>query len=219
MDERKNGPPPQTEEKTATPGGEATRKPLIVCISGSAGHGKDTFARMVKTLAERDKLKVLVTHYADLLKYMAEKFFDWDGKKDERGRSLLQHIGTELVRDKYPDFWTDFLVFGVDNFFGDRYDLILIPDCRFPNEIECWDDAGYETLWCDVTRPGYDNGLTEEQKRHPSETALSIYREDPRLSPYDVVNDKPDVFLSYAVKVMDWVRVGISLQVKNHPWL
>ncbi len=39
--------------------------------------------------------KVLIAHYADLVKYVAKTFFEWNGEKDEYGRSLLQHIGTE----------------------------------------------------------------------------------------------------------------------------
>lgn len=54
---------------------------------------------MMRDWLERgDEYRVLVTHFGDLVKYVCEKFFDWDGVKDESGRSLLQYVGTNKVR-------------------------------------------------------------------------------------------------------------------------
>lgn len=61
----------------------------IICISGHAQHGKDTFAKMLEEELELRNQKVLVTHYADLVKYICKQFFGWDGQKDEAGRHLL----------------------------------------------------------------------------------------------------------------------------------
>lgn len=154
----------------------------VFCISGKAGAGKDTIATMLQDeFGERGK-RVLVIHYADLLKWMCSKFFGWDGKKDDKGRTLLQQVGTEGVRAKEPDFWVEFVA-KVLTFFPDSWDVVLIPDCRFPNEVNYLRGHGFDCTHLRVERPGY-NILSEEQQQHASERALDGFPVD-----VSVVND------------------------------
>ena len=74
-------------------------------ISGKAGHGKDTVANFMKEVLEKEGNRVIVCHYGDAVKWVIRDYFNWDGQKDERGRSLLQKIGTDVVRASYPNFW------------------------------------------------------------------------------------------------------------------
>lgn len=69
----------------------------VILVSGKARSGKDSFAEELKKILIEKNKRVLVTHYAGLLKYICGEFFDWDGEKDEYGRSLLQKVGTERV--------------------------------------------------------------------------------------------------------------------------
>lgn len=151
----------------------------IVCISAKAQHGKDTTAGFLKEVLEAQGKKVLIAHFGDAVKFVAEKYFGWNGKKDEAGRTLLQYVGTERVRAQSPDFWVNFVV-SMLTFFNGEWDYVLIPDCRFPNEYEIFKDYGFEATLIRVERPGFDNGLTPDQKAHPSETALDGY-------PFDAV--------------------------------
>ena len=68
----------------------------ILAISGKAQHGKDTFAKLLADNLKEKGNNVLVTHYADLLKYICENFFEWNGEKDEAGRhcSLTTFVPT-----------------------------------------------------------------------------------------------------------------------------
>lgn len=144
----------------------------IICISGLARHGKDTFAGFLEqALIQRGK-KVLVTHNADLLKFICKNFFGWNGKKDEAGRHILQYVGTDVIRQKEPTMWVDFLIHMM-KLFPDSWDYVLIPDTRFPNELARWNEEGFDMTHIRVQRPNFDNGLTEEAKNHISETALN----------------------------------------------
>ena len=55
----------------------------VCCISAKAQHGKDTAAGLLKEHLESVGQKVLITHYADLVKFVCTNYFGWDGKKDE----------------------------------------------------------------------------------------------------------------------------------------
>lgn len=168
----------------------------IICVSGHARAGKDTFARYAKRLLSTiyDENRVLITHYGDLVKYICTTFFGWDGNKDEAGRSLLQHVGTDIVRANDEDFWVRFVA-NMLTFFHDKWDYVIIPDCRFPNEIDFLKEAGYDVTHVEIVRRGFDNQLTEEQKNHPSETSL-----DDRIPDVIICNDGDLEYLIMLVK-------------------
>lgn len=149
----------------------------VVCISGKAQHGKDTTAGILREALEADGLTVLITHYGDLVKYVCKSFFKWDGQKDERGRTLLQFVGTDIVRAQRPDYWVGFVADMLTMFDG-QWDYVLIPDCRFPNEIDVMKDAGFDVEHVRVRRKNFQSPLTLEQQNHPSEIALDDIKPD-----------------------------------------
>lgn len=146
----------------------------VVLISGKAQNGKDTLAGMLKECLEDKSYRVLITHYGDLVKYVCKTFFDWDGNKDEAGRTLLQYVGTDIVREQNPNFWVEFIK-SILTMFKHEWDYVLIPDCRFPNEVECFMNSDFNTSLIRINRPNYDSGLTPQQLAHPSETSLDNY--------------------------------------------
>lgn len=143
----------------------------VICISGHAQHGKDTAAQMMRRILWGYGKKVLIIHNADLLKFMCKQLFGWNGEKDERGRTLLQYVGTDVVRSQQPDFWVEYIV-NVLKMFDNEWEYVIIPDCRFPNEIYMLREWGFDVVHVKIDRGDFDNGLTDEQKAHPSETAL-----------------------------------------------
>jgi len=147
---------------------------MIITISGKAEAGKDFVAGLMKEELETRGKSVLIIHHADYLKYICKTYFGWDGKKDEKGRALLQYVGTDLVRKKYPNYWVDATMKTI-LILEHMYDYFLIPDSRFPNEIDVPKNAGFDVVSVVVKRPGYISALTEEQLAHPSETALDNY--------------------------------------------
>lgn len=143
----------------------------IILISGKAQHGKDTAAGMIRQKLREHGKTALIFHYADLLKFICAQYFGWDGKKDEKGRTLLQYVGTDVVRNRDENFWVDYAVRLLSDFDG-RWDYVLIPDVRFKNEIECVRDASFASTHIRVVRPGFGGNLSGAQQAHPSETAM-----------------------------------------------
>lgn len=151
----------------------------IVCVSGHAGAGKDFFSSMLSAeLTKRDN-KVLICHYADLVKYVCEKFFGWNGLKDVSGRTLLQKIGTDVIRKKNPNYWVDFLC-DIFLFFPDEWDYIIISDLRFPNEYNRIRERVTPNVMSVLIQrekesEESEHKLTEKQKNHSSETSMNDF--------------------------------------------
>lgn len=156
------------------------KKPIIVLISGKAEHGKDAFAdAFIKEAGDKQGFRCLRIKYGDILKFVCSKYFGWNGEKDEKGREILQQVGTNLCRNNNPNVWVN-CVKEITKGLQTEYDFVLVPDCRFPNELE-WDDTPFFFFTVRVARLNEDgtqfsNHLTEEQKLHPSETALDEWK-------------------------------------------
>ena len=163
-----------------------------ILISGKSGSGKDQLAQFMKEELEKHHKSVLIIHYGDAVKWVLRDYFHWDGKKDIVGRTLLQRIGTDVVRAVHPNFWTGIVVGLLQAFepYND-FNVALVPDARFPNEV----DIALQNLKnCVAVRverinqdgtPWINPSLTEEQQQHPSETSLDHYAFD-----YVVHNDE-----------------------------
>jgi len=149
----------------------------IFLISGKAQHGKDSTANFLK---EKLDGKTLILHNADMLKMIAEKYMGWDGVKDDNARTLLQWLGTDRVRIELnkPLFWVEKVCDSIE-IVEDKYDYFCVPDCRFVNEIHL-PKARFPGLATSINiiRNNFDNGLTEKQKNHPSETSLDNFNFD-----------------------------------------
>ncbi len=164
----------------------------VILISGKSGSGKDTFANMLKILLEQMGKKVLITHFADPVKWIARDYFNWNGVKDISGRSLLQKLGTDQVRAHDKNYWVDIIsrfiaVMGECK----EFDYVLIPDARFENEITgvCFRNPGAISIRIDRYENGYpwlNPALNSEQATHPSETSLDNYK----YFNYKIKNDK-----------------------------
>lgn len=136
----------------------------IILISGKARAGKDTFALGLDGYNKYS--------FAGQLKDFAIKL-GWNGHKDERGRKFLQDLAS-TVREYNRNTWVNLVCRMLET--NSYPNQIAITDCRYLNEIQImrqWGKKnGYKVITVRIERPNYDNGLTEEQKNHPSETEL-----------------------------------------------
>lgn len=179
-----------------------SRKLRIILLSGKSESGKDYFANLMKKELEKNNNKVLITHYADLLKYILKTFFDWNGQKDTYGRYLLQHVGTDIIRRQKPNYWVAFLN-QILTMLKDEWDYVLIPDARFPNEIEVIkSNPEFDIITVRVTRHNHTSRLTDEQKNHPSETSLDNYTFDYYLHNYGNKHEASKTVKEFIDKIM-----------------
>ena len=155
----------------------------IFLISGQAQHGKDSTANFLK---QKLSGKTLILHNADYLKYIAKQYMDWNGEKNELGRTLLQTLGTERVRWelKRPLYWIEKSCDVID-ILNDYYNYFAIADTRYINEIY-YPQARFpnKVISVRIHRLNFDNGLTDLQKNHVSETELINFKHD-----YDIYSE------------------------------
>lgn len=113
-----------------------TRRTVIILVSGKAGSGKNTVSEMlVAKLTDIPSMTVMPYGFADPIKYIAKAYFGWDGKKDIRGRRLLQQIGA-VGREYDQDIWVKHFLGQLDKRAGMfPFNFAVVSDWRFPNEF------------------------------------------------------------------------------------
>lgn len=149
----------------------------VFAISGKAQHGKDTFGKMLCEKLREKGASVLVVHYGDYLKLVAKEYFEWSGNKDEEGRTLLQIVGTDIIRNTDENFWVN-IVEELLTVLEGQFSFAIIPDTRYPNEIEFLKMFKHDVTSIRINRTNYISPLTEEQQNHISETALDNFEFD-----------------------------------------
>lgn len=167
----------------------------IIALSGKAESGKNFYADLLKQYIESSfNEKVCLIAFADVLKYTAKTYFGWNGEKDEKGRELLQKVGTELREKNNPDIWTN-ITCDLIKFMSSEYEWFIVTDVRFERElltlrmrfpqvypvrIERFsvnvDPLDGKILLYEKSIYPYKNHLTDEQRQHSSETELDNYK-------------------------------------------
>lgn len=150
----------------------------IILFSGKAENGKTTAANFLKDILELRGEKVVITRYAYYLKDLAKRYVGWNGEKDEKGRQLLQELGTDIIRMKLnkPNFHVGRICEDIE-ICQDYVDYVLIDDTRFPNEI-FYPKAMFDNkvVTVHIVRTGdFHSALNDKQMHHPSETALDDF--------------------------------------------
>jgi hypothetical protein len=158
----------------------------ILGLSGKAGAGKDTLAHLLCRTGKYRRLAV-----ADALKRdVAIMLYGHDGpgslalldahkREKPEVRALLQSYGV-AQRALNPDYWVDKLFAAWDKLLHfnpvlrEQHVGLVVTDVRFFNEAAAIRRRGGKLIR--VVRPGYDNGLTDEQRAHVSETELDEYQ-------------------------------------------
>jgi len=203
---------------------EEPKMPLIIAVSGKLGTGKDyiiknyilpTINGKVCKMAFADHIKVNVASQdptVSLLECL-------EGFKDTILRKKLQTAGTEQGRAIYgPDIWVRTLENWIKlrQIRGDNIDVVLVTDCRFPNEAEWIKSNG--GLLIRVRAPSRNRQAlvfesdddTEKMlsiMNHPSETSLDDF-------PFDYyIENEP------SMRVTPQLQSIITHFLSDKPWL
>lgn len=108
---------------------------MLIALTGPMGSGKTTIATALAIRLERRGLRACVEPMAGPLKRFAKQM-GWDGRKDKRGRRLLQLLGTECGRKCISDdIWVEQWRKSVEGWDGP----VICDDVRFDNEAAVFD--------------------------------------------------------------------------------
>lgn len=142
----------------------------IILLSGKAGVGKDTFAKRIKEVEEAKGNKVFIMGFADILKSISQRNFNYTGNKEGIGRTILQDVG-DLFINNNPLFFIEVVNLVIENAKELGYDYFVITDARYDKEV-----SATKGIYCkDVVllqRTLY-NTLTYKQTTHRSEHGIS----------------------------------------------
>lgn len=169
----------------------------ILMISGKSGHGKDTFSTLLKEQLELLNKKVLIIHFGDPVKDALTRYYNWDGKKDMDGRALLQYLGTEVMRNKFPTYWADIIAKFLAATAAER-DYAIIADWRFINEFEtiCQYNNDVKTIrinrFDNNDKPYYNNTMRLSQLTHISECELDDFNFEYIIENHDTIDTLKD---------------------------
>ena len=154
------------------------KNPRIFIVGGKAKHGKDTFSAYLKEAYESHGKKVIVTQLAKYIKYYAREMTGWDLSEETKPREFLQQLGTNVIRQKLKkdDLFIKRMIDDIE-IFSYFYDAIIISDVRLKKEINDLKKAYPQLITIHINRPDFDNGLTEEQKNHPTEIDLDDFND------------------------------------------
>lgn len=150
----------------------------VILISGKAMAGKDTTAEILKEKLEKENKKVVILHFAKYIKDYLKIYMNWNGEKTDEWRTLLQKLGTEVIKQKLnmPHFHVNRVVEDIKILKELGYEYFIIPDTRFINEVTfMMAHFPYDTISVRVHRMGFENNLTDEQKNHLSEVDLDNF--------------------------------------------
>jgi len=166
--------------------------PRLIAIRGKAGAGKDTVADYLVEKYGYQKMS-----FAHPLKRIVAILTGWrydfvNGATPEYRRlretlihpvykmtcrQLLQFVGTELFRDQlHPEVWVQCLRQDIEALFNeDPEALVIVTDCRFPNEAEMLLKLGGRMLH--IQRPMAASCLLGETSQHSSEKDFNTSNE------------------------------------------
>jgi len=162
-----------------------SKNPNIFIICGKARHGKDTIGNIIKKIYDEKEKSYINIQYSSYIKEYAKKITDWDGSEETKPRSLLQELGTSVIRKNIDEMFFIDRIIGDIKVYSYYFDNVIITDARAKKEVDTPKKEFNKVIAIRVIRPNFDNGLTEEQKNHFTEIDLDDYDK----FDYEVLND------------------------------
>ena len=146
------------------------RKIKLYILSGKARSGKDTVSSIIQKYYSNYKcINISFGHY---IKDYAKRVSSWDGSEETKPRELLQNIGIELIKNRINNRLFINRILEDIEVFSYFYDVIIVDDVRMLDEFETLKEKYPDCISIRVIRKNYENGLTNQEKNHITETNL-----------------------------------------------
>lgn len=152
------------------------KNPIIILIAGKARSGKSSVSKYLEQEFLKDGNKVVVSPYTKYLKRYIEEITGSYIDDDNKPRDLLQQLSSKLIKKELGNykFFLRRQIEDID-FYSYFMDVIIIPDVRFPEEIEVIREKFSNVVAIGVERKDYISILTKEQQEDITETSLDDY--------------------------------------------
>lgn len=161
------------------------REPKVFVLSGKANSGKDTTAEFIDNYVKLKGYKVVNLQFSSYIKMYAKKISGWDGSEDSKPRTLLQQLGTDIIRNKIDNYLFINRIIEDIKVYSYYFDVITISDGRLPEELDSIKNAFKEVYRLRVERPDFQSSLNEKELMHKTEVALNSYDD----YEYKIIND------------------------------
>ena len=113
------------------------REPVIILIAGKARSGKSTVAEYIRRELEDEHKDVIISPYTKYLKQYISDITKIEVTDENKPREMLQKLSSDLIKKElgYNDIFIKRQIedISIYSYFAD---IVIIPDVRFPNEIE-----------------------------------------------------------------------------------
>jgi hypothetical protein len=122
--------------------GTRRRKPVVIAFAGNVGCGKDTAANFLPhahRLAFAEPLKKaakILFNFTDAQLYDEVEKERIDERWGETPREILQWLGTDILRKRYPGFFINHMKMRIEEAIKNGVTLVAVTDCRFKDEAE-----------------------------------------------------------------------------------
>lgn len=159
----------------------------VFLISGKARHGKTTTGNMIKEYYKLQNKSSVLTSFGKYIKMYVTEITDWDGNPETKPRTLLQQLGTEVIREKLNR--NEFFVQRLDedmDVYNEYVDVVIIDDVRLPIEMDYYKEKYPDKIICiHINRPNFESDLNSKELRHKTEVGLDNYTD----YDYTIIND------------------------------
>ena len=140
---------------------------------------------MIRSYYKSKNIKTINLQFSSYIKEYAKRIAKWDGDETDKPRELLQEIGVKILREKIDPLFLVKRMINDIKVYSNYFDVITISDARAIDELEMIKKEFENVTTIRLTRPNFDNGLTEKEKNDFTETNLDNYHN----FDYEIVND------------------------------
>ena len=171
----------------------------VFIIGGTAKSGKNTFGNYLREELKNYGYKPCVMNLTEPLYSYAKNYFSWNENCNEKPREFLQKMGIEIIKEKMhkPYFLINRTCEDIE-ILSNFFDVFIITDARLIMEFEEFRKRFDDVVVIKITRENYDNGLTEEEKNHITETEVLDYKK----FDYEIINNDLEAMKKEAERII-----------------